>query len=110
MTRGWRKDKRYTDDDTMPFEEIARRMNMSVAGVVRVYDRAMDKLRLRFSSPARRQWLRDLLAPLPGAPSKVFYGRVLNPAHTSHMDLRLWPLQPRPRKKDDNEKTNLHTH
>ena len=34
------------DLDVMPFEAIAQELGMSMAGVVKVYDRAMKKLRL----------------------------------------------------------------
>lgn len=87
----WKKGKRFTDDTTMPFAEIAERLGISVTGAVVAYDRAMEKLRIRFSSPARRKWLLELLAPLPSAPGHVAKN-LRNPQPISQMRLRNYPI------------------
>lgn len=91
MARTFKKDKRYTDDETMPFEGIGRRLGMPTSTVVQTYDRAMKKLRLRFSSPARRQWLTELLADEPSPPGFVGW-RDRKPVFASQLDLRKFPI------------------
>jgi hypothetical protein len=87
--------KPYIDQEAMSFKEIGKQLGMPTMTVVQVYQRAVSKLRLRYSSPARRAMLTELLADLPEGPGYV--GNARRPVQASELPLGKFPLIPKRR-------------